>query len=163
MTGVVSAQDSNMADGMVAAHNEWRKKVGVGPVQWSADLAGAASEWARHLAGKLGCNMQHSRNEQREGTGENLYWASPVVWSNGRRETQKILPLNVVDSWGSESSDYNASNGTCRAGKVCGHYTQVVWRNSREIGCGMASCGDHSQVWVCRYRPAGNFVGQRPF
>ena len=45
---------------------------------------------------------------------------------------------------------------------MCGHYTQVVWRKSLRVGCGMATCGA-TEVWVCNYDPAGNWDGERPY
>jgi pathogenesis-related protein 1 len=46
---------------------------------------------------------------------------------------------------------------------MCGHYTQVVWKDSKEVGCAAYQCDDKSQVWVCQYKPAGNYVDQKPF
>ena len=37
-----------------------------------------------------------------------------------------------------------------------GHFTQLVWKGSTQIGCGVASCGGQN-FWVCRYSPPGNF------
>jgi pathogenesis-related protein 1 len=68
-----------------------------------------------------------------------------------------------VDAWGSEKKDYNRASNTCARGKMCGHYTQVVWRTTTDIGCARAVCSDQSQVWVCNYAPPGNWRGQRPF
>jgi hypothetical protein len=49
----------------------------------------------------------------------------------------------------------------------CGHYTQVVWRTSTELGCGVASCktqdGWNQDIWICNYGPAGNIGGQKPY
>ena len=95
--------------------------------------------------------------------GENLFWASPLNYSDGSSAVQIITPTQVVDNWASEKADYNYASNTCAAGKVCGHYTQVVWRSTVEIGCGRAVCQDNSQVWVCNYNPAGNIIGQRPY
>ena len=148
---------------LIETHNRWRAEVGVGPVGWQSDLAIGAQAWADHLAQSNRCHMRHSTPKERGNTGENLYWASALVWSDGRRETQNIHSDKVVDSWGSEIADYDFSNNRCAPGKVCGHYTQVVWKSTRDIGCGMAQCGDASQVWVCRYSPPGNWVGQRPY
>lgn len=147
----------------VVAHDRWRAAVGVGGVRWAADLAGLAQVWADHLAKDNGCKMRHSSSNLRGNTGENLYWASPVHWSDGRSELQSVTPSKVIDAWGGELADYNPNSHQCSPGKVCGHYTQMVWRDSREIGCAMARCEDFSQVWVCRYRPAGNIVGRTPY
>ena len=148
---------------LVATHDRWRAEVGVAGVRWSASLGTAAQQWADHLAQSNGCNMRHATRSTLGDTGENLYWAGPVRWSDGRREAQTIEPAQVVDSWGSEKRDYDATSNRCAPGKVCGHYTQIVWRDSQEIGCAMAQCSDFSQVWVCRYSPAGNYVGRRPY
>ena len=66
----------------------------------------------------------------------------------------------VVDAWAAEVKDYNAKTHRCKG--VCGHYTQIVWRKSQQVGCGMAACGD-TKVWVCNYDPPGNFNGERPY
>lgn len=146
---------------MLAAHNNWRAEVGVGPLSWAPDLAEASLSWAGFLATGNACSMQHSRD--RGNVGENLYWASALMWSNGRRDVQAVTPEAVVGSWGDEVADYDIQTNACRAGRMCGHYTQVVWRNTREVGCAAQICPNKEQIWVCRYRPAGNWVGQRPY
>ena len=75
---------------------------------------------------------------------------------------QTISATQVTASWGAEKKDYTYASNTCATGKVCGHYTQVVWKTSTEVGCGKAMCADKSQVWACQYTPAGNYVGQKP-
>ncbi len=150
--------DTQQAE-MVTAHNTWRAKVGVPAVTWSSKLADVAQSWADNLKSQ-GCKMQHSTGT---GYGENLYWASPLKYSDGRVAAQTIPPTKAVDSWGNEIKDYTYDSNTCATGKVCGHYTQVVWKTSTEIGCGMAVCGDFSQVWVCNYNPLGNYRGQKPY
>ena len=50
--------------------------------------------------------------------------------------------------------------------KAVGHYTQMVWQNTREIGCGTAPPGAgglHYSILVCRYDPPGNYRGQYPY
>jgi pathogenesis-related protein 1 len=150
------------ADEMVAAHNRWRKAVGAAPLAYSDDLAASAQKWANHLRHSTHCQMQHSQPDGNYG--ENLYWASAVEWSNGKRELQQVSPNRVVDSWGSEVSNYDYKTNSCAKGKMCGHYTQVVWKNTTTVGCAMAVCEDsQEQVWVCQYQPSGNWVGQKPY
>jgi pathogenesis-related protein 1 len=144
------------ATAMLAAHNRWRSGVGVPPLRWSDKLAGIAQGWADHLTSN-GCSMYHSGN----GYGENIYQASALMWSDGRNELQKKTPQHVTDSWGSEVKFYNYADNSCSG--VCGHYTQLVWKTTTEVGCAMSVCGNNSQIWVCSYYPAGNFVGQKPY
>lgn len=101
--------------------------------------------------------MQHRQHagQARLQVGGNIYWASPVTWSDGRREVQAINAADVVSAWADEAQDYHyASNTYCKAGKQCGHYTQVVWRDTKQVGCGMSLCPNQAQIWVCNYDPA---------
>ena len=41
-----------------------------------------------------------------------------------------------------------------------GHYTQVIWPGTRELGCAIARTRS-DEVLVCRYWPAGNVWGER--
>jgi pathogenesis-related protein 1 len=141
---------------ILAAHNQWRAKTGVPDLVWSDKLAAAAQKWASHLAGTT-CTHGHSGGEH----GENLYWASPRIGSDRRHSPQNVTPQKVVDAWGSEIKDYDYSDNSCHT--ICGHYTQLVWRDTKEVGCAMAVCPDKAQIWVCNYHPAGNMIGKKPY
>lgn len=154
-------------EAIVRAHNLLRKQVGSPEMKWSDQLARQA---ARHIKTmrENGCKMSHN------GPGENLYWASPLQtateknalgqwrWHNS---VQNVSEQYVVEAWGSEKKWYSADANSCRAplGKTCGHYTQIVWKNTTEVGCAKAVCTDKSQVWLCIYSPTGNIIGQRPY
>jgi pathogenesis-related protein 1 len=150
------------AAAIIAAHNKWRTEAGVQALSHSPKLAKSAQMWANHLKQSHHCDMQHSNTQGRYG--ENLYWASALLWSDGRKELRKVSPAEVIDSWGKEKTDYDHASNTCATGAVCGHYTQIVWRDTSQVGCGMATCSDRQeQVWVCHYYPAGNISGERPY
>lgn len=163
--------------GMTEAHNVARAKVDVPPLEWDDELAGVADDWAEHLASTNGCIMEHRPSKEvdyeengqsftgvgnyvnGQFIGENLYWemssATPTV---------ETAPDNVVIAWESEVADYDYDSNTCAAGKMCGHYTQVVWKDTTHVGCSYRICDDlGSQVWVCNYHPAGNYVGEKPY
>ncbi len=149
-------------DEMVAAHNRWRKAVGAPPLTYSKELAAAAQAWADHLKQANQCRMQHSKPNGKYG--ENLFWGSALEWSDGKREVQQVSPETVVNDWASERANYDHTRNSCAKGRICGHYTQVVWRASTTVGCAVAVCEDSSeQVWVCQYQPPGNWVGKRPY
>jgi pathogenesis-related protein 1 len=148
---------------IVAAHNKLRAEVGVSKkLSYSKGLAESAQAWAEHLKQTNGCKMRHSEPDGKYG--ENLFWGSAVSWTDGRKELQKLSSKQVVEDWGSEKADYNYRSNQCADGKMCGHYTQIVWRDTTKVGCGVAVCEDtQEQVWACQYLPAGNWVGKKPY
>lgn len=117
----------------------------VPPVTWSEEIATSAQQWANHLRDTMGCGLMHERS----GYGENL-----AAGSN-------IDAERAVDMWASEVENYTYAPEFAFGGDT-GHYTQIVWRKTREIGCASAECGDSSVV-VCRYDPPGNVLGAQPY
>jgi pathogenesis-related protein 1 len=144
---------------LVNAHNIWRTQVHVPLLKWSTTISETAQSHADSLKSSRNCKPSHSATD----LGENLFWASPTDYSDGSSEVQAISPTQVAEYWGSEKVDYDDSTNNCATGKMCGHYTQMVWKTTAEIGCGRAICKDNSQIWVCNYRPAGNIMGEHPY
>jgi len=138
---------------MVKAHNAWRTRAGVLSIRWAADLAAQAQNRAIALA-RQGCALEHGMLP--DDVGENLYRASALRREFGGDALFVVSPAQVVDAWGAESNDYSPFTGACAPNRQCGHYTQIVWPSTEEVGCGMAVCPSLGQVWVCRYRPRGN-------
>jgi pathogenesis-related protein 1 len=148
---------------IIAAHNKLRAEVGVTKkLTYSKALAASAQAWANNLKRTNHCQMRHSEPDGKYG--ENLFWGSAVDWTDGRKELQKVSSKRVVEDWGSEKADYDYNSNQCAAGAMCGHYTQIVWRTTTKVGCGVAVCEDtKEQVWACQYQPAGNWVGKKPY
>jgi pathogenesis-related protein 1 len=145
--------------GITAAHNRVRARVGVPPLQWNAALAEVARRWANACVDREPPRgmIDHSsgRVEGFAGPlGENLYATTAPV-----AEVEQ-----AVRSWADEAANYDYASNTCKGG-VCGHYTQVAWRATREVGCAVGSCPrlQYRSTLVCVYAPAGNVVGQRPY
>lgn len=126
---------------------------------WSPAAAAVAQAWA------AGCTYAHNPGRGADGTprGENIAASSPGYWPT---------PAAVVGAWASEWSDYDYATNGCAAGKVCGHYTQLVWRATLRVGCAKATCSVNSpfgagfptwEFYVCDYEPPGNWSGQRPY
>jgi uncharacterized protein YkwD len=133
---------------IVDAHNAWRSPLGLQPLQWSDELAAISLDWAEQLAAAE--VMEHSHSP---GYGENLAEGLNTFFS----------PAQVVNLWGDEVADYDYETNTCLPGKMCGHYTQVVWDTTTEVGCATIRKDNNWEIWVCTYNPPGNYVGQRPF
>ena len=137
---------------ILAAHNKYRRAVGVPPLQWSDTVASSAQQWANELARTR--SFQHSNNRR---YGENLWMGTAGRFSF----------TQMVDGWGSEKQYFipnrtfpNVSN-TDKWQDV-GHYTQVIWRNTTQVGCALTSGGGNDYL-VCQYSPAGNVIGQRVY
>lgn len=155
LSPVIMSLDFNQQE-MLDTHNFWRAKLGLPALTYSVELAKSAQTWAKHLQQSNQCKMEHSQGK----FGENLFWGS--AWSDGR--VQDISAKLVVDSWASEKADFSYSDNSCTRGKMCGHYTQLVWKNTARVGCAATVCANnHSQIWVCQYDPPGNYIGQKPY
>ena len=128
------------------AHNAARAQVGVGPLVWDNNLASFAQQYANGHVGD--CRLVHSGGPY----GENLAGS-----------TGDLSGTDAVRLWVNEKADYNYGSNTCAAGKVCGHYTQVVWRNSARLGCAKVRCSNGGTFIGCNYDPRGNYVGQKPY
>ncbi|MFM2056301.1 MAG: hypothetical protein RLY71_686 [Pseudomonadota bacterium] len=145
---------------LLQRHNDWRSWFSVPALQWSDELAGSAARWAFQLDRDGECQLGHSHQP---GVGENIYRVTPRTSPSGRTRVLELYPDQVVDAWGSELDDYAVETRACAPGKVCGHFTQMVWQASTTIGCARRICASKNQVWVCQYWPAGNIIGERPF
>ncbi len=142
----VSPQNE-LARDMLARHNAVRARVGTAPLVWSQPLAVVAQNWANKLIATG--QFAHSHNPN---YGENLFEIMSAA----------ATPTQVVDSWADEVRDYDYSSNTCRASAMCGHYTQVVWSDTKELGCAVTR-GAGKEIWVCEYNPPGNWTGRKPY
>ncbi|HEU0029364.1 MAG TPA: CAP family protein [Kofleriaceae bacterium] len=123
---------------LVDAHNRYRAQHCAPPLTWSPKLADVAQRWANTLKAK-GCMFGHSN-----GTfGENL-----AGGTSGTLDGQ-----GVADMWYDEVKLYSFKSGGFSM--KTGHFTQLVWRDTTQIGCGKTSCNG-MDLWVCEYDPAGN-------
>ncbi|KAB2636099.1 pathogenesis-related leaf protein 4-like [Pyrus ussuriensis x Pyrus communis] len=82
---------------------------------------------------------------------------------NIAKGTGDLSGTAAVNLFVSEKADYNYNSNTCAAGKMCGHYTQVVWRSSTRLGCAKVRCNNEGTFIGCNYDPPGNYAGQRPY
>lgn len=61
--------------------------------------------------------------------------------------------------WGDERDEYNFKKPGFERGT--GHFTQLVWRNTTDVGCGRKWCGERRRWYlVCEYWPRGNIIGE---
>ncbi|KAJ8769797.1 hypothetical protein K2173_007657 [Erythroxylum novogranatense] len=123
---MIHAQDA--PNDYVQAHNAAR-----------AAVAAFAQNYASQRVGD--CGLVHSGGPY----GENIAMS-----------TGDLSGTDAVKLWVDEKPFYDYGSNSCAEGKVCGHYTQVVWRNSVRIGCAKVRCGNGGTFIGCNYDPPGN-------
>ena len=143
---------------MLEEQNKWRRvhEVNVPQLKWSVELEQSAQRVADQLAAD-GCKFEHSSTKN----GENLHMSGAVKYRSGRTVHHPKTPAQIVGEWGGEADNYNLDTNTCTG--ECGHYTQMVWRDTTSVGCAHARCGNNNYIGVCQYYPAGNVQGQKPY
>jgi len=156
-------------------HNELRRKVAKGEestakkqpkasnmreMVWNDELAAVAQRWADQ------CTFGHDGNRKKlDGTyvGQNAYM------SGSSKESDLATIMGKMDkptlAWYDEVSKYSFDPANIKPftfGYDTGHYTQVVWAESEELGCGQVMYTDapwYRNLVVCNYGPGGNMQG----
>ncbi|CAJ0935950.1 unnamed protein product, partial [Ranitomeya imitator] len=112
-------------------------------VVWNEEAAQNAERWANQ------CSFKHSKEEEREITrypcGENLFMASyNASWEH------------AMMSFYNERRDFVYGVGPKTKASVVGHYTQLAWATSWELGCAVARClgKKYEYYYVCQQCPA---------
>ncbi len=129
-------------------HNKIRAKVNLKPLIWSNKIAQYAKNWASLLANN-GCKLQHSRDST---YGENLFMGTLGHYT----------VIDGIKSWEKEKIGYSSVALNSANWRKTGHYTQIVWRDTTELGCAKTVC-NNNLIMVCNYNPAGNYMGQKPY
>lgn len=156
VTALPGRADSPPANGFAArlldAHNRERDRLRIPRLVWSQRLASQAQAWAVSLARRN--VMEHASYEVRGGAGENLwmgaagYFSAEDMIGGFIAERDQFKPGPFPDN--SRTGDW----------KDVGHYTQLIWPGTQEVGCAVTK-GETYDFLVCRYWPAGNTVGVR--
>jgi Cysteine-rich secretory protein family len=149
-TGRLTSLDSRL----LAAHNRERSSAGIAPLAWDPALAAEAARWGKTLAAAGA--FEHEGGDEDDPEGENLWAGTKGAYA----------PEEMVEGWIEEKKFFRPGRfpDNSRTGEYedVGHYTQLMWRDTDRVGCALAA-GAEEEVLVCRYRTAGNVVGEVPF
>lgn len=117
--------------------NTYRSQHNASDVSWNETL----SDFAASYLDDGECEFEHSGGPY----GENL----AIGYAN----------VTVsVEAWGNERDKYDWDEP--EFSKETGHFTQLVWVNTTDVGCGRRLCGERGWYLACEYWPRGNVAGQ---
>jgi pathogenesis-related protein 1 len=148
---------------LLDAHNKAREDVGVmSKYTWSDTISRDAQRYADEMA--LSGVWEHDAKNH-TGYANGPYGEKLVI--SKFKPTYSFATKALVDE--KEFYHYGkiGDEDTCDTGKVCGHYTQVVWERSREVGCAVSRyvTGQHKDwyIIVCKYQEPGNYLNETPY
>ena len=142
-------------DELVARHNALRAKHKAGALTKAAALATLSQTVANHCA-QIGSLDHIKQTYQGQPVGQNLH----VTGTSG---STGPTGSSIADGWYKEISNYDFAKGVTKNGGVIGHFTQLVWKSSKYIGCALKIGkykGLNGFYVCCDYYPAGNFKGE---
>nr|XP_043629644.1 pathogenesis-related protein PR-1-like [Erigeron canadensis] len=138
----------NIINDFISLQNQARAALRVPPLVWDPRLARYAETYASQR--RQDCLLKHSNGPY----GENIFWGSGNGWN----------PAQAAAAWVGEQRWYTYGSNSCNGGQECGHYTQIVWKTSRRIGCSRVTCFQGRGVFmICNYDPPGNYIGEKPY
>lgn len=131
-------------DAVLKAHNDLRILHNVPSLKWSPALSKEAQAWAEKLS--RNGELRHASKEERKFKGENIC-----------RMSNHYDVTDAVKIWYSESNSYKYNSPGFSF--ETGHFTQIVWRDTTEVGVGTCKSRDGRLTYiVARYNPAGNVL-----
>ncbi|KAL0963077.1 hypothetical protein UPYG_G00349370 [Umbra pygmaea] len=161
--------DEKFINDCVRIHNDNRSSVNPPAsnmlyMTWDDALAVTARAWARFCVFKHNIYLKEVSRIHPVFTsvGENIWVGAPP---------STFSVSGALLAWVDEVKDYNYQSNVCQPGKICGHYTQVVWATSYKVGCAVQMCpngiedfsNNAGAIFVCNYATAGNYVGEKPY
>ncbi|KAI9336970.1 CAP domain-containing protein [Obelidium mucronatum] len=150
----------DMAADAVNLSNQVRQYVGrvigvtMPPVEWSSAIAQGAAIHAQTSVNNR-CNLKHNVSPTAffpKSVGQNLYMQMGIATGD---DANVILAISAFVS-PSECNAYNTRQRGVDTFEEWGHYTQVLWPSSTQLGCAVVRCASGGFVTACDYFSPGN-------
>ena len=130
-------------------HNQVRKQhQNTEKLELDADLCKSAKNYAEALAKRNMIKVLSGKND----VGENM------ISYRTSSQTDEEIVTKAIDKWYTQGQHYSYNTGRTKNATAIGSFTQMMWKNSKKLGVGVAKSGDQTFV-VAHYFPAGNVLG----
>eukprot|EP01060_Flectonema_neradi_P034215 TRINITY_DN593_c2_g1_i1.p1 TRINITY_DN593_c2_g1~~TRINITY_DN593_c2_g1_i1.p1 ORF type:complete len:462 (+),score=89.31 TRINITY_DN593_c2_g1_i1:63-1388(+) len=141
-------------DSLIQIHNSFRSYHGACPLTYDDTIADYALTSSGFQQTCTTGTLKHNNPPQYSGgkLGENL------AMSGGTKDVHNFDPADSVMNWYCDEEpcwSYASSSES----DTTGHFTQVVWKESTKVGCGLCQIGTGSLMnvyLICNYEAAGN-------
>ncbi|KAG0051111.1 hypothetical protein BGZ83_004096 [Gryganskiella cystojenkinii] len=115
-------------------HNKFRAIHQAPPLTWNSKIATFGDKWIQ------ACEFKHSGGPN----GENL--------AAGYKDFK-----TAITAWYNEVKFYSYNNPGFSM--KTGHFTQVVWKGTTQVGCAKKFCKNSNwNIYICEYQTPGNIV-----
>lgn len=131
-------------------HNLNRSRHGSYALRLNDELTTMAQQWADALTQERELS-HHTFKLRGVRIGQNI----AMKWTPNSAIYE---PEELCDQWYREHKDFDF--GVEPTELRAGHFTQMIWKNSTEIGVGRAQAKDGRAIVVVNYFPPGNVIGE---
>ncbi|KFK28334.1 hypothetical protein AALP_AA8G502500 [Arabis alpina] len=155
-----------LAEDFTNEHNKVRATFGIPPLVWSQTLEAAAIRLARYQRNQRQCAFASPKDPGKYGVNQLIIQQSVL---------RLVTPSEAVRFWVNQRTFYDYESNTCESDHWCNNYLQIVWRDTKEVGCAQVRCAKESTVFffwkkkesslltICLYNPPGNVLDQKPY
>ena len=133
-------------DEILNKHNEIRKSHGSPELTINDYLNKIAQSYAKQILDSKGQKFFPNNVYNDSSLGENIIISSIKE------------PKEIFEKWYNEKNCYDFSLNKFQKGT--GHFTQIVWKSTKEVGFGLESDSDNNICCVALYYPGGNVIGE---
>jgi uncharacterized protein YkwD len=127
----------------IKRHNLYRACHNAQPLMFNCEILKISQDYSQYL-------LDNNKFEHSGNTYHGAWMGENLAYTGG----YSITGETPTDMWYDEIKDYNFNNPSYQPG--CGHFTQVVWKNSKEFGIGLA-CANRACYMTANYYPGGNY------
>ncbi|KAI0203562.1 CAP domain-containing protein [Astrocystis sublimbata] len=132
--------DKTFTSAILNSTNLYRDEHNATSLVWNETLEAFATDYLHSKKVGADCEFAHSGGPY----GENLAIGYPNATAS-------------IEAWGNERDEYNF--GKPGFTEKTGHFTQLVWKSTSDVGCGRRLCGQRGWYLACEYWPPGNVIG----